>query len=165
MGFSNVSEWVEISEIEQLVTTRLSSVTLITFPGVLAPDMQYKFVLTAKPPGGYPGYSEYQVITNSPPAGGHCQVSPGSGVTLTTAFTFTCANWHDIDLPLQYEFIYFTNNDLLNVVYKGQQFSRYTKLPIGEKEKNFTIDFRVRVVDVFGSFIEVETPVQVMILR
>ena len=160
-----MSEWVEISEIEQLVTTRLSSLTLVTFQGVLAADMQYKFVLTAKRPGGYPGYSEYQVITNSPPAGGDCQVSPGSGVSLTTEFTFSCANWHDTDLPLQYEFVYFTNNDLLNVVHKGQQSSRFTKLRVGEKEKNFTIDFRVRVGDVFGSFTEVDTPVQVMILR
>ena len=88
-------------------------------------------------------------------------MSPTSGVTLVTEFTFACANWQDTDLPLQYEFIYFTANDLLNVAYKGQQSSTYTKLPVGDKANNFSIDFRVRVADMLGAFTEVRIPVQV----
>ena len=156
----NETQWLEIPEIQQLISTRVSSMTLVTYPGVLEPDMLYKFVLTAKRPGGYPGYSEYQVTTNSPPTGGYCQVSPELGVTLDTEFAFNCGNWQDEDLPLQYEFIYFTKNDLLNVVYKGQQTGKHTKLPVGDKANNFTIDFRVRVADMFGAFTEVNTPVQ-----
>ena len=152
---------MEITDIQQLISTRLTSTTLVTYPGVLAPDTLYKFVFTAERPGGYPGYSEYQVTTNSPPSGGNCQVNPQSGITLVTEFTFSCSNWQDADLPLQYEFIYFSNNDLLNVVYKGQQSSKFTKLPVGDKANNLTIDFRVRVADMFGAFIEVKTPVQV----
>ena len=86
---------------------------------------------------------------------------PQSGFTLVTEFIFTCTNWTDADLPLKYEFIYFRNNDLLNVVYKGQKNGEYTKLPVGEKTNNFTIDFRVRVADLFGAFVEIEVPVQV----
>lgn len=88
-------------------------------------------------------------------------MSPSSGVTLATEFTFACANWQDIDLPLHYEFIYFTAHDLLNVVFKGQQSSTYTKLPVGDKANNFSIDFRVRVADMLGAFTEVRIPVQV----
>ena len=47
------------------------------------------------------------------------------------------------------------------MVYKGQQSSKFTKLPVGDKANNLTIDFRVRVADMFGAFIEVKTPVQV----
>ena len=72
-----------------------------------------------------------------------------------------CTDWQDPDLPLQYEYIYFTNNDLLNVVYQGVQRNKKMDLPAGEKENNFTIDFRVRVVDMFGEFTEVTIPVQV----
>ena len=158
---SNKTHWAEVSEIQQLLSTRLSSTTLVTYPRILAPDVRYKFVLTAQRQGGYPGYSEYKVTVNSPPVGGTCEVSPASGVTLTTKFTFTCTDWQDPDLPLQYEFVYFTNNDLLNVVYQGVQTSKQTNLPLGEKANNFTIDFRVRVVDMFGAFTEVTIPVQV----
>ena len=91
-------------------------------------------------------------------------MSPASGVTLATEFTFACTNWQDTDLPLQYEFIYLTADDLLNVVYKGQQFSTYTNLPVGDKANNFSLDFRVRVADMLGAFTEVGIPVQVKIL-
>ena len=158
---SDKSQWVEVSEIQQLIRTRLSSTTLVTYPRILAPDVRYKFVLSAQRQGGYPGYSEYQVTTNSPPVNGTCDVSPVSGVTLTTEFTFMCTDWQDPDLPLQYEYIYFTNNDLLNVAYQGVQRNKKMDLPAGEKENNFTIDFRVRVVDMFGEFTEVTIPVQV----
>lgn len=163
LSYSNETQWVEITEIQQLLSTQLYSRTLVTYPRVLEADETYKFVLTAKRPGGYPGYSEYQVITNSPPSGGYCQVTPQSGITLVTEFSFSCVNWQDEDLPMQYEFIYFTNSDLLNVVYKGSQPSQHTKLPLGEREQNFTIDLRVRVADMFGAFTEVMTPVQVSI--
>ena len=158
---SNSSQWTKISEIQELISTRVSSKSLVTRPGVLTPDTRYKFILTAQRPGGYRGYSEYHVTLNSPPVGGVCNVSLTSGVTLITEFTFTCMNWQDPDSLLQYEFIYFTNNNLLNVAYKGVKTSITTKLPAGERENDFTIDFRVRVTDVLGVYTEVRTPVQV----
>ena len=159
---SNKIQWVEVPEMQQLISTRLSSTTLVTWPRILATGGRYKFVLTAQRQGGDAGYSEYQVTTNSPPVEGTCDVSPASGVTLTTEFTFTCTDWLDPDLPLQYEFIYLTNNDHLNVVYRGVQTSKQTNLPAGYEANNFTIDFRVRVIDNFGTFTEVKIPVQVL---
>ena len=158
---SNSSQWTEISEIQELMSTRVSSKSLVTRPGVLTPDTRYKFILTAQRSGGYRGYSEYHVTSNSPPVGGVCNVSQISGVALITEFTFVCDNWQDPDLQLQYEFIYLTNNNLINVAYKGVKTSLTTKLPAGEKKNNFTIDFRVRVTNMLGVFTEVTTPVQV----
>ena len=158
---SNKIQWVEVPEIQQLISTRLLSKTLVTYPRILAPGVLYKFVLTVQQQGGHPGYSEYKVTTNSPPVKGTCDVSPASGLTLTTEFTFTCTDWQGSNLPLQYEFIYFTNNDLLNVVYQGVQTSKQTNLPAGYEANNFTLDFRVRVTDMFGAFTEVKIPVQV----
>ena len=160
-NFSNSSQWSEVLEIQELISTRVSSKSHVTRPGVLTPDTRFKFILTAQRPGGYRGYSEYHVTSNSPPVGGVCSVSPTSGVTLTTEFTFTCTNWQDPDLPLQYEFVYLTDNNILNVAYKGVKTSITTKLPAGEKKNNFTIDFRVRVADILGAHIEVRSPVQV----
>ena len=160
----NQSHWIKDPKLQDKIRTRLTSPRLVTLPGVLEPNVRYKFVLTAKRRGGHPGYSEYQATTNSPPAGGRCEARPLSGITLETTFTFTCSAWKDPDRPLRYEFIYFTtDDDALNVVYKGVKSSQETKLPAGEKTNNFTIDFRVRVADMFGVFIEVKTPVQVQI--
>ena len=158
---SNSSQWTEVSEIQELITTRVSSKSLVTRSGVLKPDTRYKFVLTAQRPGGYRGYSEHHVTSNSPPVGGVCNVSQTSGVALITEFTFACDNWQDPDLHLRYEFIYLADNNLLNVAYKGIKTSIITKLPAGERKNNFTIDFRVRVINMWGVFTEVKTPVQV----
>ena len=158
---SNGSQWTEVLEIRDLISTRVSSKSLVTRPGLLTPDTRYKFILTAQRPGGNRGYSEYHVTSNSPPVGGVCNVSPTSGVTLTTEFTFMCMNWRDPDLQLQYEFIYFTYDNLLNVAYKGVKTIVTTKLRAGVKKNNFTIDFRVRVTDILGAYTEVKTPVQV----
>ena len=158
---SNSSQWTEISEIQELIRTRVSSKSFVTKPGVLTPDTRYKFVLTAQRLGGYCGYSEYLVTSNRPPVGGVCSVSPASGVTLITEFIFTCMKWQDPDLQLQYEFIYFTKDNLLIVAFKGVKTSVTTKLPAGDRKNNFTIDFRVRVTNMVGAFIEVRTPVQV----
>lgn len=155
------SQWTEISQIQELISTRVSSKSLVTRPGVLTPDTRYKFVLTAQRPGGYHGFSEYHVISNSPPVGGVCNVSPTSGVTLITEFTFACNNWQDPDLQLQYEFIYLIDDNIFNVAYKGVKKSLTTKLPAGGRKNNFTIDFRVRVADILGAYTEVRTPVQV----
>ena len=158
----NQSHWVPDQKLQDKIRTRLTSPRLVTRPGVLKPNVRYKFVLTARRRGGHPGYSEYQVTTNSPPAGGKCEVRPLSGITLETTFSFTCSGWEDPDRPLQFEFIYFiTEDDVLNVVYKGIKSSQETKLPAGAKANNFTIDFRVRVADMFGAYTEVKIPVQV----
>ena len=155
------SQWTEVSEIQELITTRVSSKSLVTRPRVLTPDTRYKLILIAQRPGGYRGYSEYHVTSNSPPVGGVCNVSQTSGVALITEFTFACDNWQDPDPQLQYEFIYLTNNNLPNVAYKGVKTSLTTKLPAGESVSNFTIDFRVRVTNMLGVFTEVKTPIQV----
>lgn len=87
---------------------------------------------------------------------------PLSGITLETIFSFTCIGWEDPDRPLQFEFFYLTTeDDILNVVYKGVKSSKETKLPAGYKANNFTVDFRVRVADMFGAYTELKIPVQV----
>ena len=157
----NITEWTEMLAIRKFISTRPSSKSFVTYPGVLKLNTRYKFILSAQRPGGYRGYSEYHVTSNSPPVGGVCNVSQISGDALITEFTFACDNWQDPDLQLQYEFIYLTRHNLLNVAYKGVKTSLTTKLPAGERKNNFTIDFRVRVTDVLEAYTEVQTPVQV----
>ena len=158
---ANESKWIQVSDLQEKIRTRLNSPRIVTKPGVLRFNKIYKFVLTAKRREGHPGYSEYQFATYGSPTQGKCDVTPLSGRTLETTFIFECSGWEDPDRPLQYTFIYFTDDDFPNVVHKGMESRKKTKLPAGKKINNFTIDFRVRVADMFGAFTEVRTPVQV----
>ena len=158
---ANESKWIRVSDLQEKIRTRLTSPRVVLNPGVLKSNMIYKFVLTAKRRGGHAGYSEYQFATYSSPTEGKCDVTPLSGRTLETTFTFACSGWAYPDRPLQYSFIYFTDDVFPNVVYKGMDRSMKTTLPAGQQINNFTIDFRVRVADMFGAFTEVRTPVQV----
>ena len=160
-GVANESEWIQVSDLQEKIRTRLNSRRIVTKPGVLRFNKIYKFVLTAKRREGHPGYSEYQFATYGSPTEGKCDVTPLSGRTLETTFIFDCSGWEDQDRPLQYSFIYFTDDDFPYVVHKGMESRKKTKLPAGKKINNFTIDFRVRVADMFGAFTEVRTPVQV----
>ena len=160
-GVANESKWIQMSYLQEKLRTRLTSPRIVTKPGVLRFNKIYKLVLTAKRRGGHTGYSEYQFATYDSPTEGKCDVTPMSGRTLETTFIFACSGWEDPDRPLHYSFIYFTDGDFPNVVYKGMESSKKTKLPAGKKINNFTIDFRVRVADMFGAFTEVRTPVQV----
>ncbi|PFX34734.1 Protein sidekick-1, partial [Stylophora pistillata] len=162
---ANGSKWIQVNDLEEKIRTRLTSPRIVTKLGVLEPNKIYKFMLTAKRRGGHSGYSEYKFATYSSPTEGKCDVTPLSGKTLETIFTFACSGWEDPDGLLQYSFVYFTDDDFTNVVYKGMKSSKRTKLPAGKKIKNFTIDFRVRVADMFGAFTEVRTPVQVLQLQ
>ena len=158
---ANESKWIQVSDLQEKIRTQLTSPRVVTNPGVLKSNMIYKFVLTAKRREGHAGYSEYQFATHSSPTEGKCDVTPLSGRTLETTFTFACSGWVYPDRPLQYSFIYFIDDVFPNVVYKGMERSIKTTLPAGQQIKNFTIDFRVRVADMFGAFTEVRTPVQV----
>ena len=160
-GVANESRWIQVSDLREKIRTRLTSPRVVTNPGVLKSNMIFKFVLTVKRRGGHAGYSEYQFATYSSPTEGKCDVTPLSGRTLETTFTFACSGWAYPDRPLQYSFIYFIDDVFPNVVYKGMERSMKTKLPAGQQINNFTIDFRVRVADMFGAFTEVKTPVQV----
>ena len=158
---ANESKWIRVGDLQEKIRTRLTSPRVVTNSGVLKSNMIYKFMLTAKRRGGHAAYSEYQFATHSSPTEGKCDVTPLSGRTLETTFTFACSGWEDPDRPLQYSFIYLIDDVFPNVVYKGMERSMKTTLPAGQQINNFTIDFRVRVADMFGAFTEVETPVQV----
>lgn len=57
------------------------------------------------------GISSMTILVNQLPYGGECVVSPLSGITFNTTFTFNCSNWDDNDGNIEsysfYGFFYF----------------------------------------------------------
>ncbi len=64
--------------------------------------LEVKDVMTVK------GFADLYLSVNSPPRGGHIEVSPSAGYAYETAFNLTALQWDDSpeDLPLQFAFSY-----------------------------------------------------------
>lgn len=74
-------------------STERHSASLKLHPGVLQPGQSYTFTLNASlPDGGQWGSASMTILSNTPPHGGHCDLSPESDINLLdTLVTFNCS--------------------------------------------------------------------------
>ncbi|CAH1802410.1 unnamed protein product [Owenia fusiformis] len=121
----------------------------------------WMFKLTASFQSGAHGYSQYSLQTNSKPTVGECTVAPETGQVLETYFNITCSGFNDPDQPLTYEFFTVTTNkrgrtkeNLLS--FGTDEFMPETFLPVGDENRNMTLDLLVRVSDSIGAAVEVK---------
>ena len=91
---------------------------------------------------------------NKPPKPGKCKVKPESGRALEHKFEVSCWGFEDDDKPLAYEFFYTKDGKKNESLGYGLQSSRSSiLLPNGLEEKNFKINFSVKVFDNLGAAI------------
>jgi len=102
-------------------------------------------------------FKSYDYEKNLPPSGGNCQVSPVTGFSLSTDFTFKFENWKSKSLPLLYKIKYQNNNKILVDISDGgvseNKFSSNT-LPFTEK-------FILEIIDTQGLSAEISCNVKV----
>jgi len=99
----------------------------------------------------------YDYEKNLPPYGGNCQVSPVTGFSLTTEFTFKFENWISKSLPLLYKIKYQNNNKILvDISDGGVSENKFTSntLPVAEK-------FILEIVDTQGISSQISCNVKV----
>jgi len=65
----------------------------------------------------------YSFYKNIPPSNGTCVVSPKSGISLVTNFTFYALNWYTDFPPLMYNIIFQTTNNLTINLFNSSSFS------------------------------------------
>ena len=98
-------------------------------------------------------------------ASGKCELSPLSGIALSTNFTFTCEGWSDPEPPLTYEFSYGKNEGKALLYHRtlasGTNISHTCLLPPGEESENYTLVVTVKIKDMLGSSSEQQFLVQV----
>lgn len=96
---------------------------------------------------------------------GTCELSPLSGVALSTSFTFTCEGWNDPDTPLTYEFLYGNSESKVLLYYRtlasGTNISHTFRLPPGEESDNYTLVVTAKIKDTLGSSLNQQFAVQV----
>jgi hypothetical protein len=93
------------------------------------------------------------VITNQAPRGGRIQVSPSMGSEVQTTFVFKSMNWTDKDLPLSYEFSYYSAQSYqLAIGARSQRRSSVTSLlPAGSSVMHYSTNCSVQVFDLYDA--------------
>ena len=127
----------------------------------LKPGNSFKISVTGMTLGRSNGYSENVYFVNIPPRQGRCSVDEPRGYSDKTVFNFMCEGWIDEDLPLSYEFQYRTRYGVVFLLHHGIAPVFSTSLPIGDVEANFTLDFRVKIIDAQGAYNTTRVDVQV----
>ena len=97
--------------------------------------------------------SYLQLLTNSAPALGTFTLLPTKGHEMITTFTFSASLWTDEDLPLQYQFGYFSNlldGSPISLSGLSVLTSLMSKLPSGSGD-NSVLNCNLLVVDNLGS--------------
>lgn len=117
------------------------------------------------------GLAEYNLVTNIPPKGGSCDVTPKTGEELDTIFTFSCSGWQDEHQPLTYEMFYSHPNKSeeypvspLNEVlfFFGPSLESHRAiLPTGKKENNYSVNVTIVIRDAYGEYVDKKLRIQV----
>ncbi|KAI8498800.1 hypothetical protein Bbelb_232530 [Branchiostoma belcheri] len=147
--------------------------------GSLESGFHYNVRLTLKQYGYAAGFTEYTFVTNCPPTGGHCDITPTFGYALETEFQVTCAGWWDEGDYLNYEEANANNYQSRKLKYRfwtrrlgsGQQslikfgeepFTPKLTLPLGPAAYNHTLEISVQIVDTLGEYALVNMTIQVV---
>ncbi|XP_070561809.1 uncharacterized protein [Ptychodera flava] len=141
--------------------------------------MSTDFVLTGKTetPDGTVGISGYQFITEYPPYGGNCSISPSEGIALETSFIVECAGWRisPICKSMTYE-VWIRDNVTIpigsyEIIHVGEDATTPAlHLILGNPSNNYLIDVMVKICDDTGECtaqhynikVQVESPVNVV---
>lgn len=151
---------------KEFIAKTASKINQIHLPeNTLQPGSDYKVSVTGMLHGRTNGYSELVFSVNIPPRGGNCFVDKSSGYSDETTFSFKCEGWSDKDLPLSYEFQYRTSYGVMSQLYDGITPVFSTKLPVGDHQNNFILDFQVKIFDSHRTYNTTRVDVQVCELK
>ena len=96
---------------------------LIVAPGLFRAGELYRFRAIGTQHGKMPGFSTFNVLMNSPPAGGRCDITPLTGQSHKTTFSAVCRGWADDDDGiLRYSFGFVKNEDFTPFVSPGPSY-------------------------------------------
>jgi hypothetical protein len=100
-------------------------------------------------------FSTVDVLMNEPPSQGAFEVTPLTGVTLQTEFYLLATSWLDdiADLPLRYEFLYYSDSDESQLVVRDDIPLSDAKvfLPLGQTANAFKGTCVVFVRDIYDT--------------
>ena len=124
-------------------------VTLVLKAFTLAGQDRFQFDLRC----GYL-HNTIVVVINQAPRGGGFHVSPSTGYEVQTLFAFKATNWTDRDLPLSYQFSYYTAQSYqlaIGTTSSLLESSATALLPAGSSVMHYSTNCSVQVMDFYGA--------------
>jgi hypothetical protein len=93
------------------------------------------------------------VTTNGSPLPGKYSINPNFGYELNTVFSFVASDWADSDLPLTYQFSFYSFSSDTFLVTQGQSQISYASsvLPAGLTSDDFLVNCSVEVYDTYNA--------------
>jgi hypothetical protein len=126
---------LSLSPVSRILSSSILSanvLSLVIAGNILPEQSSFIFTLSCSLDNGYSSSSSIVIRTNSPPFGGSLMVDPTvGGVMLETVFSMNSGFWTDDDLPLSYEFGYFSPSSFVLFRSKLQLSYTSTFLPPG----------------------------------
>lgn len=156
--------WKEVTNLDEIRRTYRNSPNLVTRQGTLLGNASYLVTVTGKVASkGHSSTTTYSFVTNTPPTGGTCGVDKPEGKAWETTFVFTCNDWHDEDLPLQFQFRYNSSDGIEMVLQSGTLSTAAVTLPVGDPKEDYKLQVQVLINDRLGSSVETWINVKVSI--
>ena len=132
----------------------LLKMSLVLSPFTLPPQSSFTFSLSCFLGGGnYSDVASITLTTNSPPQPGLFIVIPKNGTMLETTFSFSAAEWEDVDRPMSYDFGYQSNSGAYTVPRSRQEVSYFvtSSLPSGIANADYNLSVRLQVFDILNA--------------
>jgi hypothetical protein len=128
----------------------LNSFNLLLKGGSLPPSDHFPYVLSLQATD-QSSVASVQIFMNSPPRSGQFSVTPDIGISMVTQFAFFASQWIDSDLPLSYEFSYYSGGISLPLQSRSEFSSTSSFLPVGTQRDGGSVVCSVTVFDILGS--------------
>jgi hypothetical protein len=115
--------------------------------------LTYSFsLLCSLPAPGSATTASIVVKVNSSPRPGRFLVSPSEGVEFSDFFTFSCSQWQDENLPLQYRFaVLSASGSRVSLVSLSETSFKALQLTAGAKSNGFSVACLADIVDSLGA--------------
>jgi hypothetical protein len=149
VDFSSVALTTYKKSIVSSADYQTLSMNLVLGKNSLTGGVAYKFRLASSLKE--PGVSTSAVISiamNAAPQPGEFSVTPREGQELSEEFLFSGSNWQDVDLPLSYQFGYWSPSQTLLVVRSKLELATASlTLPAGSSGGNYSVLCSMEVFD------------------
>ena len=144
-------------------TMRSLTVYLSIKSNALTVGSSYSFFLACSLGPSSSTITNMQVTVNSPPTPGVFTVSPVEGYELQDSFTFVASRFQDTDLPLMYEYKYYSSSgNLVTIRSLSEAAIGSTILPAGVSSSGYAV---VCVGDVYDSMMANTTNYQSVMVK
>jgi hypothetical protein len=155
---------VALTTVSTSVSAASTSVNynLVIGPNSLAANNFFTFELSCTIAGAST-FTTVSVQTNGPPQPGTFSLSPSRGSELTDTFTMTASQWQDADLPLYFQFGFYSQSGIYQITQTLSQASYgSTLLPGGTSTSNYSVSCVVNIFDSYFANSSTSSSVQVL---